>query len=110
MIKPIPKKLLVNEVILKEYKENSGEGLTYHTQRKLTNVKIEEKLQLRASNNGKEVVGNALLFYDCFFSKGLSDKPVNESIILFGGKTYKVVDTEILRAGKEPHHYEILLK
>ena len=51
------------------------------------------------------------MFYDTVNSIGLTNKPVSNSIILFNGKEYKIVDTDILYAETDKeHHYEVLLK
>lgn len=111
MIKPIPKKMLPNSVSYEEYKEDTGEGSSYKTAVALNYVKIDEQKQLSYTTNGKEVVGNGMLFYDLVNSTGLTTKPVNESKITFDGKIYTIKNTDILRANDNtPHHYEILLK
>ena len=103
--------MLVNSAIYEEYVVNTGEGSSYATAVTLNNVKIDEQLQFSYSSNGKEVIGNAMLFYDLTYSSELTNGPVNESKITFNGKTYTVKDTDILRANDNtPHHYEVLLK
>jgi hypothetical protein len=110
-MKPIPKRMLVNSVTYEEYVNDTGEGSYYKTPVTLSNVKIDEQKQFSYTNNGKEIVGNAMLFYDLTNSSGLTNSPVNESKITFNGKTYTVKDTDILRANNStPHHYEVLLK
>ena len=111
MIKPIPKKMLPNSVNYYEYIADTGEGSTFSSVVTLANVKIDEQKQFNYSSNGREIVGNAMLYYDCVNSIGLVDKPINESKMLFEDRTYYVVDTDILRDNSNnPHHYEILLK
>lgn len=111
MIKPIPKRMLVNSATYEEYDDELGEGGSYKTSVTLNNVKIDEQLQFSYTSNGKEIVGNAIMFYDLTNSSGLTDSPVNESKITFNGKTYTIKDTDILRANDStPHHYEVLLK
>lgn len=111
MIKPIPKRLLPNNCQYKEYLSNGGEGGAWADEVPLNRVKIEEKTQLRITSNGREVVGNARMFYDLVNSEGLSNVPVQNSIIIFKNREYRVVDTDILRGEQdEPHHYEVLLK
>ena len=111
MIKPIPKRMLVNSATYEEYVADTGEGSSYKTSVTLNDIKIDEQLQFSYSSNGKEIVGNAIMFYDLTNSSGLTDSPVNESRITFNGKTYTVKDTDILRANDStPHHYEVLLK
>ena len=111
MIKPIPKRMLVNSATYEEYIADMGEGSSYKTSVTLDNIKVDEQLQFSYSSNGKEVIGNAMLFYDLTNSSGFTNKPVNESKITFNGKTYTVKDTDILRANDStPHHYEVLLK
>lgn len=111
MIRPIPRKRLPHQANYKAYTGNSGEGDTYSIAVPLKYIKIEDRLQFRYTNNGREVVGNALMFYDYVNSSGLSDKPIQNSIITFKNHDYKVVDTEILYDDKNnPHHYEVLLK
>lgn len=111
MIKPIPKKLLPNSCTYAEYIKDTGEGSLLKTSVTLSNVKIDEQKQFSYTSNGKEVVGNAILFYDLVNSAGLTAEPINESKIVFNGKTYTIKDVDILRAYENaPHHYEILLK
>lgn len=111
MIKPIPKRLLPHNCEYKEYLGNQGEGDEWKKETTLSFVKIEEKTQLKITNNGREVVGNARLFYDVANSEGLDNKPVQNSKIIFNNCEYIVVDTDILYATSNiPHHYEILLK
>ena len=111
MIKPIPKRMLPNSATYEEYLVDTGEGSSYKTATTLNDIKIDEQLQFSYSSNGKEIVGNGMLFYDLTNSSGFTNKPVNESKITFNGKTYTVKDTDILRANDStPHHYEVLLK
>ena len=111
MIRPIPKRLLPHTCFYKSYKGNNGEGDIWDESITLKNVKVEEKMQLKVTSNGREVVGNAKLFYDCINSNGLTSKPIENSIIIYNQHEYRVVDTAVLCADKmEPHHYEILLK
>ena len=110
MIKPIPKRLLPHSCIYKEYLGNTGEGDSWEEDKTLSNVKFEEKVQIRVTNNGREVVGNARLFYDLVNSSGLSKKPVINSIIIFDDKEYRVENVDVLCPDNETaHHYEILL-
>lgn len=103
--------MLPNSVVYQQYLADTGEGSSYSTATTLSFVKVDEQRQFSYSSNGKEVVGNAMLFYDLTNSAGLSALPVNESRITFNGKTYTIKDTDILRANDStPHHYEILLK
>ena len=111
MIRPIPKRMLPNSATYEEYVADTGEGSSYATAVTLNNVKIDEQKQFNYSSNGREIVGNAMLYYDCINSSGLTDKPINESKVLFEDRTYHVVDTDILRDNSNnPHHYEILLR
>ena len=111
MIKPIPKRLLPHNAIYKEYLGNTGEGDEWGENAPLSFVKIEEKTQVKVTSNGREIVGNAKMFYDSINSKGLTDKPVENSIISFNGREYKVASTDIFYAdSSSPHHYEVLLK
>ena len=111
MIKPIPKRMLVNSATYEEYVADTGEGSSYATAITLDHIKIDEQKQFSYTSNGKEIVGNAMLFYDLTNSSGLTNSPVNESKITFNGKTYTIKDTDILRANDNtPHHYEVLLK
>ena len=111
MIKPIPKKLLPHNCIYKEYLGNTGEGDEWGVDTPLKFVKVEEKTQLKVTSNGREIVGNARLFYDLTNSSGLVDRPIENSKFIFKGREYRVVDTDVL-CGEEdnPHHYEVMLK
>lgn len=111
MIRPIPKRLLPHKCTYKEYQGNNGEKDVWADGTELSYVKIEEKLQFKVTSNGRELVGNARMFYDTVNSIGLTNKPVSNSIILFNSKEYKIVDTDILYAEiDKAHHYEVLLK
>ena len=103
--------MLVNSATYEEYVADAGEGSSYKPVITLNNIKIDEQKQFSYTSNGKEIVGNAMLFYDLTNSSGLTNSPVNESKITFNGKTYTIKDTDILRANNStPHHYEVLLK
>jgi len=110
-IKPIPKRLLPHSAKYQEYLGNNGEGDEWGEEACLSFIKIEEKKQIKVTSNGREVVGNAKMFYDCMNSNGLLKEPEQNSKIIYGNKTYLVVDTDVLCPDSEtPHHYEILLK
>ncbi len=111
MIKPIPKRLLPHNCTYKEYLGNTGEGDEWGADTPLKFVKVEEKMQLKVTSNGREVVGNARLFYDLANSSGLTDKPVQNSKIIYNSREYRIVDTDVLCGEQSiPHHYEVLLK
>lgn len=109
-VNAIPKKLLPNTVDYYEYIEDTGEGSSFASKQVLSFVKIDEQTQYSHTQNGREVIGKAMLYYDCTNSSGLSEKPINESKVVFEDKTYHIVDTDVLRSGETPHHYEMLLK
>lgn len=111
MIKPIPKRLLPHKAKYKEYLGNNGEGDNWGVETPLSFVKIEEKSQIKVSSNGREIIGNARMFYDLINSKGLTNKMIENSIIIFNNKEYKVSDIDTLYADNEnAHHYEVILK
>lgn len=111
MIQPIPKRLLPHNAIYKEYLGNNGEGDEWKQPISLSFVKIEEKIQLKVTSNGREMVGNARLFYDLVNSTGLTNKPIENSIIEFNNKEYKIVNIDVFYPDtSSTHHYEILLK
>lgn len=111
MIRPIPKRKLPNTVYYKAYSDNTGEGNTYDTEVALYNVKIEDIKKYLYNSNGREIIGNAIMFYDCKNSCGLSAEPINNSIITFKDREYHIISTETLTADSdEPHHYEVMLK
>lgn len=111
MIKPIPKRLLPHRCVYKEYLGNNGEGDEWEDGVELSHVKMEEKMQLKVTSNGREVVGNARLFYDLQNSSGLTEKPIQNSLITFNNRVYHIIDVAVL-CGEEvaPHHYEVMLK
>ena len=111
MIKPIPKRLLPHEVNYQEYNGDSGEGETFKTVITLKNVKIEDNKQFTYTSNGRELTSNATLIYDCINSSGLTNKPINNSIIEFKSTKYRIINVEVLCADSDiPHHYEVSLK
>lgn len=111
MIKPIPKRLMPHSAIYKAYLGNTGEGDSWGEEISLNFIKIEEKMQLKVTSNGREVIGNARMFYDLVNSSGLTDKPIENSLIIYNGREYKIVNVDVLCANSaKPHHYEVLLK
>lgn len=111
MIKPIPKRLLPNSCIYKKHLGNTGEGDKWEEDTLINHVKIEEKKQLKVTSNGREIVGNARLFYDLTNSSGLTDKPIQNSKIVYNDHEYRVIDTDVLCGERAiPHHYEVMLK
>lgn len=111
MIKPIPKRLLPHNCTYKKYLGNTGEGDEWGKEKPLNYVKVEEKTQLKVTSNGREIVGNARLFYDLTNSSGLTDKPIQNSKIVYNDHEYRVIDTDVLCGEKAiPHHYEVMLK
>lgn len=109
-MKPIPKRLLPNEVKYRK-RVSSPEGTTYENEIPLINVKIEDNKKYFYSQNGRELISSAMLFYDLVNSDGLEAEPTIDSKIEFNDKEYKVVDIEILRDERDtPHHYEITLR
>ena len=103
--------MLPHSCVYEEYLGNTGEGDKWSSTTTLRFVKIEEKEQFRIDNNGKEIVGNARLFYDIINSQGLNEKPVFDSKITFNDKVYKIVDVDTLYSNSsKPHHYEIILR
>jgi len=111
MIKPIPRIKLPNTAVYKAYLGNNGEGDTWNTAVTLSYVKIEDLKRFSYSNNGRELIGNAIMFYDLVSSTGLTNEPIINSKIEFNNREYRIVDLEILNADSStPHHYEITLK
>lgn len=111
MIRPIPKRLLPHNCTYKKFLGNTGEGDAWEEETQIKHVKIEQKLQFKITSNGREVIGNARMYYDCTNSEGLSDEPKQDDTIIFNNREYKVFDTDILCAYSDnPHHYEVILK
>lgn len=111
MIKPIPKRFLPHNAIYKPYLGNTGEGDSWGEDALINFIKMEEKMQLKVTSNGREVIGNAKMFYDLVNSSGLIETPVENSIITYNNKNYKIVNVDVLCADSViPHHYEVLLK
>ena len=110
-MRPIPKRMLPHNCTYEKYLGDTGEGVSFSSPVSLNCVKIEERRQFSYTTNGREQVGNAILFYDCINSSGLTEAPIPESKITFNNKVYTVVDVDVLYANSnQPHHYEVLLK
>lgn len=111
MLKPIPKVKLPHIVKYASYNGNTGEGDSYSSAVMLNYVKLEERKQYSYNGNGREIIGNALMFYDFTNSNGLNQAPINNSIITYNNKEYHVVDVETLYGdSNKVHHYEVMLK
>lgn len=111
MIKPIPKRLLPHNCTYKEYLGNTGEGDEWGKEMSLSFVKIEIKMQLKVTSNGREVVGNGRMFYDLTNSQGLSFPPTQNSKIVYNNHEYKIVDVaELCGEDAMPHHYEVMFQ
>lgn len=108
MSNAIPKSRLPHTVVQNAYTDGSRGG-SYGANTTINNVKVDEAKVLRTNKEGKEIVGNATMFYDYVNSTSatfnLEDK------ITFKDRTYRIVDIEILYANSnDPHHYEITLQ
>ena len=111
MARQIRKNLLPHEVKYKAYLPNTGEGASYSSEVVLYNVKVEEIKQTNYTNNGREIIGNALMFYDFIMSSGLTADPIINSQIIYNNKTYHIALIDTLRDNRNrPHHYEIILR
>ena len=110
-MRPIPRKRLPHSVTYEEYDTTGERGKTWKTAVTLEYVKIDDTIRTNINNNGTELIGNALMFYDYISSTGLNLKPVEGSKITFEGKTYQIADVDILYGNSiNPHHYEVILK
>ena len=109
MIGAIPKSKLPHTALYYEYIEDTGEGGNFNIPITLTNIKIEEIKQYASTSNGREIIGNALMFYDYVNSSGICKEFINNSKILFNNRIYYIVSNEILYANT-PHHCEVMLK
>ena len=110
MTRQIRKNLLPHQVKYKAYLQDTGEGSSYAAEITLNNVKIEELKQVSHTRDGREIIGNALMFYDFRVSSGLTT-PIENSQVIFNGKTYHIALIETLYDRRNtPHHYEIILR
>lgn len=111
MTRQIRKNLLPHQVSYKQYLQDTGEGSSYAASITLYNVKIEEVKQVSHTKDGREIIGNALMFYDFRVSSGLTNDPTENSQVIFNNRTYHIATIDTLRDRRNnPHHYEIILK
>jgi len=110
MIRQIPRKRLPNQASHKYNFTNNGEKRTAGSTHSLRYIKIDERQVLKKSRDGKEIVGNAMMFYDYKNSLPKELTFAKQDLIVFNGKTYEIVDIDVLRGNNNtPHHYEIML-
>ena len=109
-MKPIPRRLLPHQAKYKKYLGNTGEGDEWGEEITLNYVKVDDSKKITLSQNGREIIGNAMLFYDFNNSDGLLEEPTINSLIIFNNKTYHIESVNSLYANSIVHHYEILLK
>jgi len=110
MIKQIPRKHLPHTVTQQYDATNDGETISDYTTRTIKFVRVEERQVLKKSKDGKEIVGNALMFYDYQNSMPKHLTFTQQDLITFNGREYEIVDIETLYGNKDTsHHYEIML-
>lgn len=109
MIKQIPRKKLPDTATHSYDLTNSGEAITYSSSRTLQYIRIEEKTILTLSKDGKEIIGNALMFYD--YQNSLPNHLTfnKQDLITYNGREYEIRDIEVCKDTSLPHHYEIIL-
>lgn len=111
MIKPIPKRLLPHKVKYLKYLGNTGESDSWEEPVILSYVKLEDRKTHQTTNNGREVYGNAKMFYDKINSSGLNERPIENSKIIFNEFEYLIKEIKTLYAdSSNVHHYEMILE
>ena len=106
-IRPIPKKLLIHNVILAKSDSDRWGEETIKDEQELTFVRMEPSSKVVRDKNNAEVQLEATLFYDCHNSRPRGVQFKEDDIIIFNGQKHSVQTIEPLYAGKHLHHIEM---
>lgn len=107
-MRPIPKRLLIHQVMLHKEKDQDrwGKGqLDAGVQ--LEFVRMEPSRQIIRDKNNAEVQLAATLFYDCTNSRPMGLSFQEDDIIIFNGQKHQVRSVEPLYDERRLHHYEL---
>lgn len=109
-MRQIPRNRLPHTIIRNEYISTSPRTPTYGANKTIQFVKIDETTRLLKTRDGKEIVGNGMMFYD-FVNSSPSKIVFNkQDKITFNGKVYHIAHIDTLYGNSDiPHHYEIIL-
>lgn len=107
-IRPIPKKLLVHDVMLHKVIEDDRWGTSHLDDGvHLEKVKMEPTTQIVRDKNNAEIQLAAVLFFDCTNSRPKDTAFQTDDIVIFNGERFSVETIETLYADECPHHYEV---
>lgn len=108
VIRPIPKKLLIHEVMLhKKVSEDCWGKEARDIGRILNRVRLEPSSKIVRDKNGAEVQLAAVLYYDCRSSRPSGISFREDDIIIFNGLEFEVKTIESLYDELKIHHYEM---
>ena len=107
-MRPIPKQLLIHQVMLHKEtgKDRWGKG-SLNTGVLLRSVRMEPSSQVIRDRNNAEIRLAATLFYDCVNSRPRDISFQEDEVIIFNGQRHQVKIIEPLYDGRRLHHYEL---
>lgn len=110
MVKPIPKKWLIHEVIHQPLEIDEGWNKEYGKETTIKNVRVEPKKTLQRSSDEYLVVGGFILFIDAVHTTPFKTPSIRDRIT-FNGEVYTVEDIQPYYGFKSDiHHLEVVLK
>lgn len=108
VIRAIPKKLLIHEVIHAKKSDTDRWGASELINRQsITSVRMEPSSKIVRDKNNAEIQLAATLFYDCKNSKPNGMSFAEDDVIIFNGENYQIKTVDPLYDERKLHHFEL---
>lgn len=107
-MRPIPKNLLIHEVMLHRSQSKDRWGKTELDRgAHLERVRLEPTSKIVRDKNNAEIRLSAIMFYDCKNSLPRDISFAEDDIIIFNRQKHKIQTVELLYDEQKLHHYEL---
>ncbi len=108
VVKPMPKEILIHEVVYEEYEEKGRHGNSFKEPVTLKHVLIQPISSINRTSNVDNLAYNSLMFFDCVNSAPADVTFTKKSRITFNEETM-IVDKVNPIYTFSLHHYELEL-
>lgn len=108
VVRPMPKDILIHEVIYEEFVSKGRDGVVYRHPVTLEHVLVQPVSSIKRSGISDEVSFNSLMFFDCVNSTPLGVTFIKKSRITHNGEEMILNKVNPIYAFSL-HHYELEL-
>lgn len=110
-VRPIPKHLLIHQIIYKEYVGSNGWDGNFSPGIPIQHVRVDPVMNVSRKPGTVSSEAKHIVFVDRSHSTPYPDKFLEQSKIEWNGKEYELVVVKPLYDTSQiPHHYELELK